>query len=101
VVDHGVDVDLDAGLAALADHRLELVFIAHPARQVVSDWLINLPPRMQDRVAPIAELGALERILRRRHLDAGIAVLREYRALPPDGLPVPFPEIGCDAGLID
>jgi hypothetical protein len=35
VVDHGIDVDLDSGLATLLDHLLELIFGAHPAGEVV------------------------------------------------------------------
>src|SRR6185436_18684703 len=63
--------------------------------------LVDLPPRMQDRVASIAKFGAFQRVLRWSDLYAGVAVLRENGALRGDGLPVPLPEIGRDTWLVD
>ena len=74
VVDDGVDVHLHAGLAAGPHHRLELLLAAHPAGEPVVDGLVDLPPRVQDRVRAVAEVLSLHRVLGRRDLDAAEAV---------------------------
>jgi hypothetical protein len=94
VVDHRVDVHLHAGLAARAHHGLELRLVAHPAGELVVHRLVDLPPRVQDRVASVTEVLALDRVGRRRHLHAAVSLGTEHRrALVRDRRPVPLEQV--------